>query len=107
MQIRGGMNELLRQAARMQRKVEDVKAKLKDREVSGTAAGGKVSVTVSCEGKVRRIDVDPGLVAAEGMEIVLDSIVGATNAALEAADKLVEGEVAKVTGGLKIPGLGT
>jgi DNA-binding YbaB/EbfC family protein len=106
MQLRGGMSELLRQAARMQRKVEEVKAKLKDREVSGTAAGGKVTVTVTCEGKVRRIDVDPQMLAAEGVEMVLDAIVGASNAALEAADKLVEGEVSKVTGGVKMPGLG-
>lgn len=105
MQFRGGMNELMRQASRMQRKIEQVKAEIKDREVSGTAIGDKITVVVSCEGKVRRITIDPELVASEGLELALDGVVAATNSALEAADKLVEAEIAKVTGGVKIPGL--
>jgi DNA-binding YbaB/EbfC family protein len=105
MQFRGGMNELMRQASRMQRKIEQVKTEIKDREVSGTAIGDKVTVVVSCEGKVRRVTIDPELVASEGLELALDGVVAATNSALEAADKLVEAEIAKVTGGVKIPGL--
>jgi hypothetical protein len=107
MQFRGGLNELVRQAARMQRKIEQVKAGLKDREVVASAAGDKVTVTVTCEGKVRKVAIDPQFLAAEGLELALDAVVAATNQALEQADKLVEEEVAKVTGGLKIPGLQT
>jgi hypothetical protein len=105
MQFRGGMNELVRQASRMQRKVDQVKADLRDREVSASAVSDQVTVTVSCEGKVRRITVDPALLASEGIEFCLDGVVAATNSALEVADKLVETEVAKVTGGIKIPGM--
>jgi DNA-binding YbaB/EbfC family protein len=105
MQFRGGMNELVRQAARMQRKIEDVKKSLKDKEMSASAAGDKVTVVVTCEGKVRSIKIDPEFLASEGIEMALDAAVAATNSALEAADKLVEGEVNKVTGGMKIPGM--
>jgi DNA-binding YbaB/EbfC family protein len=105
MQIRGGMNELMRQAARMQRKIEDVKKSLKDKEVPGTAAGDKVTVVVTCEGKLRSIKIDPELLASEGIDLALDAVVVAANAALAAADKLVEGEVDKVTGGIKLPGM--
>jgi nucleoid-associated protein EbfC len=105
MQIRGGMSELLRQAQRMQRKIDDVKKSLKDKEMSAGAAGDKVQVTVSCEGKVRAIKVDPEFLAAEGIELVLDSIVAATNTALETADKHVDAEISKVTGGVKLPGM--
>jgi nucleoid-associated protein EbfC len=101
------MNELVRQAARMQRKIDDVKQGLKDREVSGAAAGDKVSVVVSCEGKLRKITVDPEFLASEGLEMALDAVIAASNTAIEAADKLVEAEVAKVTGGMKIPGMHT
>jgi len=107
MQFRGGMNELVRQAARMQRKIDDVKKGLKDKEVTGTSAGDKISVVVTCEGKVRRINVDPEFVASEGLEMTLDAVVAATNAALESADKLVETEINKITGGIKIPGMHT
>lgn len=105
MQYRGGVNELMRQASRMQRKVEEVKRGLKEREVSATAIEDKITVVVTCEGKVRSVVVDPALVAAEGLEFALDGVVVATNAALTAADKLVDAELAKVTGGMKIPGV--
>ncbi len=105
MQFRGGMNELMRQAARIQRKVEDVKKSIKDKEVTGLAASDKVSVVVTCEGKLRSIKIDPEFLASEGIEMALDAAVIAANSALEAADKLVEGEVNKVTGGIKIPGM--
>lgn len=107
MQFRGGMNELVRQAARMQRKIDDVKKGLKDKEVDGTAAGEKVKVTVTCEGKLRRIQVDPDFLKDEGLDMALDAVVAAANSALDAADKLVDGEIGKVTGGVKIPGMHT
>jgi DNA-binding YbaB/EbfC family protein len=105
MQFRGGMNELVRQAARMQRKIDQVRAELKDREITIASAGDKVKVTATCEGKVSRIDVDPEFFKGESLDMVLDAIAAATNSALKAADELVEQEVAKVTGGLKIPGV--
>lgn len=105
MQFRGGMSELLRQAERYRRKIDDRKAELKDQEVSGKAAGENVRVTATCEGKVRRIDVEPAFLEAEGLEMVLDTIVVAVNAALEQADSTVEAEITKITGGMKIPGL--
>ena len=105
MQFRGGMNELMRQAARMQRKIDQVKSDIKDREVAATAAGDKVKVVVTCEGKVRKIELDEEFLKGEGLEMALDAVVAATNSALEAADKLVEAEVGKVTGGIKIPGM--
>jgi nucleoid-associated protein EbfC len=101
------MNELVRQAARMQRKMDKVREELKEHEMSSDSAGGKINVTVSCDGKLRRIDVDQAFLAEEGLELVLDSIVAASNKALEAAEKHVEAEMSKATGGLKIPGLTT
>jgi nucleoid-associated protein EbfC len=105
MQFRGGMSELMRQAARMQRKIDQVKTDLKDKEVTGSAVGDKVQVVVSCEGKVRSIVINPEFLASEGLEMALDAVVAATNTALETADKLVESEVGKVTGGIKMPGV--
>lgn len=105
MQFRGGVNELVRQAARMQRKIDLVKQSIKDREVQGTSAGDKVTVVVTCEGKIGRISIDPEFLASEGLELALDAVSAAANSALDAADKLVEAEVSKVTGGLRIPGV--
>lgn len=103
MHFRGGMNELVRQASRMQRKVEEVKKGLKDKEVSASGAGDKVTVVVTCEGKVRSIKIDPEFLAAEGPDMAFDAVVATINQALDAADKLAEGEITKATGGLKFP----
>jgi nucleoid-associated protein EbfC len=105
MQFRGGMNELMRQASRMQRKIDQLKQEMKDREHTATAAGDKVKVAATCEGKIARIEVDPDFLKAEGLEMTCDAIVAAANGALTAADKAVDEEVAKVTGGVKVPGL--
>ncbi len=96
------MNELVRQAARMQRKVDQAKSEVKDLEVSATAAGDKVRAVVTCEGKVKQFVIDPTFLQEEGLEMALDALVGAANVALGLADKKVEEHIAKVTG-VKMP----
>jgi len=101
------MNELMRQAARMQRKIEQAKNELKDKEVTVGAVGDKVKATVTYGRKVSKIEVDPELLKAEGIELALDGVAAAINAAIEQADKAMEAELEKVTGGVKIPGMTT
>ncbi len=105
MNFRGGMNELMRQAARIQRKIELAKATLKDKELTASAVGDKVKVTVTLGRKVTRIDIDPEFLKSEGIELALDGACAAVNSALEQADKEMEAELEKVTGGVKIPGV--
>jgi hypothetical protein len=96
------MNELVRQAARMQRKVDQARSEVKDVEVSATAAGDKVRAVVTCEGKVKQLVIDPTFLQEEGLEMALDALTGAANAALTLADKKVEEHIAKITG-VKMP----
>ena len=105
MQIRGGMNELMRQAARMQRKIEQTKKDVQDKEIVATAVGDKVKVTVTYGRKISRIEIDPEFLKSEGIELSLDAVVAALNSGIEQADKAMEAEVEKVTGGVKIPGV--
>jgi DNA-binding YbaB/EbfC family protein len=105
MQFRGGMNELMRQAARMQRKIEQTKKDLQGKELVSTAVGDKVKVTVTLGRKVTRIEIDPAFLASEGIELALDAVAAAVNSGIEQADKAMEAEVEKVTGGTKLPGV--
>ena len=105
MQFRGGMNELMRQAARMQRKIDQAKDELKDRELAVDGLGGKVKVIVTLGRSVKRIEVDKETLAAEDSDLVLDGVCAAINQALEKADAEMKAELEKVTGGVKIPGL--
>ena len=70
-----------------------------------TGAGEKVAVTVTCERRVRRIEVDQAFLESEGMEMTLDAVVATVNAALELAESTSQREFDKVTGGMKIPGV--
>jgi DNA-binding YbaB/EbfC family protein len=105
MQFRGGMNELMRQAARMQRKIDQAKDELKDRELTVEGLGGKVRVVVTLGRSVKRIEIDKGTLATEDVDLVLDGVCAAINQATEKADSQMRDELEKVTGGVKIPGL--
>jgi DNA-binding YbaB/EbfC family protein len=105
MQFRGGMNELMRQAARMQRKIEQAKGELKDRELTVDGLGGKVKVVVTLGRAVKRIDIDKETLKTEDTDLVLDGVCAALNQAIEQADKEMEAELEKITGGVKIPGM--
>lgn len=94
----GGMNEMMRQAARMQRKIDQAKEEIRDTEVSATAASDKVKAVVTCEGKVKQLVVDPEFLKTEGLEMALDALAAATNAALAEADKKVDAHIQKLTG---------
>jgi nucleoid-associated protein EbfC len=105
MQFRGGMNELMRQAARMQRRIDQAKTELKEREIEVLGLGGKVKVVVTLGRNVKRIDIDKETLKAEELDLVLDAVCAAINQGIEQADKQMEAEIEKVTGGVKIPGM--
>jgi nucleoid-associated protein EbfC len=105
MQFRGGMNELMRQAARMQRKIDQAKVELKERELNVEGLGGKVRVLVTLGRNVRRIEIDKETLETEETDLVLDAVCAAINQGIEQADKRMEAELDKITGGVKIPGM--
>lgn len=106
MKFRGGMGELMRQASRMQRKIEKRREELKDDEFEAGAGDDMVKVTVNGAAELVRVTVDPKALEEEGLEMVQDLMVAAANAALVKSRESVDAELEKVTGGLKIPGLG-
>lgn len=106
MKFRGGMGELMRQASRMQRKIERRREELKDEEFEAGAGDDLVKVTVNGGAEVVKVVIEEKALEEEGLEMVTDLIVAATNAALTKAREHVDAELEKVTGGLKIPGLG-
>jgi DNA-binding YbaB/EbfC family protein len=99
------MNELMRQAARMQRRIDQAKSELKEREIAVEGLGGKVKVVVTLGRSVKRIDIDKETLKTEDIDLVLDGVCAAINQGIEQADKQMEAEIEKVTGGVKIPGM--
>ncbi|MFO0609476.1 MAG: YbaB/EbfC family nucleoid-associated protein [Polyangiales bacterium] len=103
-QFRGGINELMKQAAWLQRKVEEAQKTNKERTVTVSGANDKVKVTATLGREVTRIEVDPAFLAADA-EFALDAVSGVVNAALKSAAEEMDKEIQKATGGLKIPGI--
>ena len=104
MQFRGGISELMKQANRMQRRVEETRDANKDRTVFATGANDKVKVTASLGRSLVRIEIDPELYESD-RELALDAAVAAAHVALQQASEEMDKEIAKVTGGAKIPGI--
>jgi DNA-binding YbaB/EbfC family protein len=105
MKFRGGMSELMRQASRLQRKIEKRKEELKELTYEASAGNDQVKVTVNGAQELTKVAIDPELLKGEDLEMVQDLLVAATNAALAKCREEVDAELEKVTGGLKIPGL--
>ncbi len=105
MALRGGISELMRQAHRMQTKLEKVKEEIKDETWSAEAGGGKVKVTINGAREVTEIEIDKDLIDPEDVETMQDVIVSAVNAALTLADEKINEATEDVTGGMKIPGM--
>ena len=105
MKFRGGMNELMRQASRLQRKIEKRKEELKEETFEASAGNDAVKVTVNGAQELTAVTIDPKLLTEEDLEMVQDLVVAATNAALTKAREHVDAELEKVSGGLQIPGL--
>jgi nucleoid-associated protein EbfC len=103
--FRGGMSELMRQASRLQRKIERRKEELKAENYEATAGNDQVKVVVNGAREVVSVSIAAELLKAEDISMVQDLVVAATNAALKKSAELVDQELEKVTGGLKIPGL--
>ena len=103
--FRGGMSELMRQASRMQRKIEARKKELEAETVEASAGNDQVKAVANGARELVSITIEPELLKGEDLEMVQDLVVAATNAALNKATEMVDEELEKVTGGMKIPGL--
>ena len=101
----GNMNNLMKQAQKMQRQMEEAtkeleEKELEEKEVTASAGGGAVSVTVSGKKEVTKVTIDPEAVDTDDIEMLEDMIMAATNEALRQIEELSQASMAKITGGL-------
>lgn len=87
----------------LQANMERMQSELETLEVTGSAGGGLVSVTVNGKGAVRKVTIDASLMKADEKEIVEDLIVAASADARTKSEKLVEEKAKALTGGLPLP----
>ena len=96
----GNMNNLMKQAQRMQRQMEEAQKAMEEMEATATAGGGAVEVTVSGKKEVLKVKLAEEVVDPDDIEMLEDLIVAATNEALRKIDEASQQSMSKITGGL-------
>ena len=96
----GNMNNLMKQAQRMQRQMEESQKELEAAEFTAAAGGGAVEVTVTGKEEVTKVKIDPDAVDPDDVEMLEDVIMAAVNEALRKAEDASAASMSKLTGGL-------
>ncbi len=99
------MQSLMRQVQKMQKKIMALQEELAKKTVEATVGGGMVTAVVNGKQELVAIKIDPEVVNPDDIEMLQDLIVAAVNEALRRSQEMVQEEMSKITGGLKIPGL--
>ena len=98
--IPGNMNNLMKQAQRMQRQMEEKQKELEEKQYSASAGGGAVTVTVSGKKEVLSVKLSEEVVDPDDIEMLEDLIMAATNEALRKVEEETNAVMSKLTGGL-------
>ena len=96
----GNMQQLMKQAQQMQRKLQEAQQEIAETEVTGSAAGGLVEVTIMADKTPVAVTIKPEAVDQDDIEMLEDLIVAATNEALRQMEELSQQSMSKITGGL-------
>ena len=96
----GNINNLMKQAQKMQRQMEETQKQLEEAEVTATAGGGAVEVTVSGRHEVTKVKLAEEVVDPDDIEMLEDLIMAATNEALRKIDENSQKAMGAITGGL-------
>lgn len=100
-----GFGDMMKQVQKMQAKMEEVQKELENKRVEGTSGGGMVKVVANGKQEILEIKIDPEVVNKEDVEMLEDLVLAAVNQAREKSVEIQNEEMAKLTGGLKIPGM--
>ena len=101
----GGLGQMMKQAQKMQAKIMKIQEEMGERSVEASAGGGMVTVTANGKQEILSIRIEPEVVDPEDVEMLQDLVAAAVNEALKKAQEMVAEEMAKVTGGMNIPGM--
>ena len=101
----GNMNKMIKQARQVQEQIVKMQEELEQRELETSSGGGAVTVRVNGKQEVLSIKISPEVIDPDDIEMLEDLITVAVNEAIRQAQDMVSSEMAKITGGVNIPGL--
>lgn len=101
----GNMNNLMKQAKKMQEQMVKVQEELEEKTVEASAGGGVVTVIANGKKEIVEITIDPSVIDPDDVEMLQDLIMAAANEALRMSEEMMQNEMGKITGGMGIPGM--
>lgn len=99
------LNYFIRQANKLTEKIEARKQELANENVEAKAGDGRVTVVANGNQEIRSIKIDKALIDPNDTAMLEDLVTAAVNAALASSRQLQQRELAKISGGVKIPGI--
>lgn len=99
------LGNMLKQAQQMQARMQEMQSKLEALTVDGAAGGGMVKVTLSGKGDLKRVSIDPSLLAADEREVLEDLLVAAHADAKQKVEATMAEEMQKATAGMNLPNM--
>ena len=101
----GNMNQMIKQAQKMQEQAEQLQAELDEREYEIKAGGGAVTLKINGKKQVLGIEISPEIVDPDDIETLSDILVAAVNEAIKRVEDTNSAEMSKITGSLNMPGM--
>lgn len=100
-----GFGNILKEAQKLQAQLEALREEAAKKKVEATAGGGMVTVEANGNQEIVSIRIDREVINPEDPQMLEDLVLAACNEALRKSREMVQAEMGKVTGGLRIPGL--
>lgn len=97
------MNNLLKQAQKMQADMEKSQAELEEKEVEASVGGGAVIVKMNGKKEVTDIEIKPEVVDPDDVEMLQDLVLSAVNQAIREIEEIQKSQMSKFTGGMNLP----
>jgi hypothetical protein len=99
------LDNIMKQAQKMQKQMMEIQEELANKTVEASVGGGVVTVVANGQQEILSVTIDPEVVDPADVEMLQDLIIAAVNEAHRKSQELMNTEMSKLTGGLKIPGL--
>ena len=101
-----GFGNMMKEAQKLQAQMAALQEEIGKKKVDATAGGGMVTVEANGKQELLSIKIDPEVINKDDAQMLEDLVLAACNEALRKSRELVQQELGKLTGGMKIPGLG-
>ena len=101
----GNMNNMIKQAQKMQQEMMKMQNEIEEQEFEASAGGGAISVKMSGSKQLLSVNIDPAAVDPDDVEMLQDLIITVINDAMKKVDDANNAKMSRLTGGMNIPGL--